>query len=136
MTAVSTDDFLDTFAAKLVSRGIREINLNDTRSRHSLTNVYEFINDRLDQLEASDSASEDWIDSLIEIRNIFIPSPIGAFDELEALLRAKQANLVSQPNPYYEALALRTPAAAAQITLEHAVPELTELLDQIVAKIA
>lgn len=135
MTEVTTDDFLEALAAKLVSNGIRELRLNDQSARDSLTDVYSILNAELSNLDEDADEDEDWVDSVIEFRNMFIPSPIGAFDELEASLRAKQAYLINHPNPYYDDLAFRMSNAAAHVTFDAAVPKLAKLIELIVPRI-
>ena len=58
-------------------------------------------------------ADKDWRRSLVSIRNVFRPSPIGSFDRFETLLRAKQVYLTDHPNPYYQDIVIKLPVGTA-----------------------
>lgn len=112
MARLSLDDFIDAFSAQLVKRGQHRVRLNDPGVRDGLFRVYRF----LDECIGSEQAHADrlWKRSLVNLRNVFQPSPIGSFDRLESLLRAKQLYLTDHPNPFYQDVLIRMPATAAR----------------------
>lgn len=112
MARLSLDDFIDAFSAHLVKRGQHRVRLNDPNVRDGLFRVYKF----LDECIGSEQARADrvWKRSLVNLRNVFQPSPIGSFDRLESLLRAKQLYLTDHPNPFYQDVLIRMPATAAR----------------------
>ena len=128
MARISLDDFIDAFAAQLVEHGQHRVRLNDPSVRDALFRVFRF----LDECISSDRARADkvWKHSLVNLRNVFQPSPIGSFDRLETLLRAKQLYLTDHPNPFYQDVLIRMPATAAR----QIVANLEEPSSQLVSK--
>jgi hypothetical protein len=111
MTTLTTDRFIEAFAAQLIEKGYLVLRLNDPKVRERLLGVYEFLDEEIDA--AHKDADQDWERSLINIRNLFQPSPIGSFDKFEAMMRSRQVYLTEHPNPYYQDIVFRLPAAAA-----------------------
>ena len=111
MARISLDDFIDAFSAQLVKRGQQRVRLNDPKVRDGLFRVYKFLNECISSEQAR--ADRVWKRSLVNVRNVFQPSPIGSFDRLESLLRAKQLYLTDHPNPFYQDVQIRMPATAA-----------------------
>ena len=118
MSYISTDQFIEAFAAKLVASGEHSIKLNRGDVRDRLFSVYQRLNNFIDTIKSQAEADEDFLDSLINIRNIFKPSPIGAFDNLEAILRYKQDTLTEHPNPYYQDIVIKIPLEDAKSVLD------------------
>lgn len=112
MARLSLDDFIDAFSAQLVRRGQHRVRLNDPNVRDGLFRIYALLGEYINSDQARDD--KDWRRSLVNVRNIFQPSPIGSFDRLEALLRAKQVYLTDHPNPFYQDVLIRMPATAAE----------------------
>jgi hypothetical protein len=79
-----------------------------------------------------DPTDVDWKRSLINIRNLFQPSPIGAFDKFEAMMRSRQVYLTEHPNPYYQDIVFRLPAAAASSIIQSLEKPLRELIGRTV----
>ncbi len=111
MATLTTDQFIEAFSAKLIEEGQRVLRLNDPQVRDSLLHVYELLDHEIEV--ASKAADPSWRRSLVNIRNVFQPSPIGSFDKFESIMRAKQSYLTEHPNPYYQDIVFRLPAAAA-----------------------
>lgn len=111
MIKLTTDGFIEAFAAMLVQHGQRHVKLNDAHVRDQLYRVYEFLDTEVER----EGEGESWMRSLVNIRNLFRPSPIGSFDEFESLMREKQVYLTEHPNPYYKDIAIKIarPAAAS-----------------------
>jgi hypothetical protein len=111
MARITLDDFIEAFAAYLVKRGQNMVRLSDPNVRDGLYRVFLFLER---YAEADERRSDkDWRRSLVNIRNVFRPSPIGSFDRFEALLRAKQVYLTDHPNPYYQDILIKLPAGTA-----------------------
>lgn len=132
MPQLSLDDFIEAFSAKLVERGQRVLRLNDTEVRNGLQRIYRLLEDEAADVERKTSADVTWASSVSNIRNVFQPSPIGSFDELEALLRAKQVYLTDHPNPYYQAIVIKLPLAAAKRIIQGLDAPSFELVDKAV----
>jgi hypothetical protein len=130
MTTLTTDSFIEAFAAELIQRGHRVLRLNEPRVRDRLLSIYELLDQELDA--PGDTSDVDWKRSLINIRNIFQPSPIGAFDKFEAMMRSRQVYLTEHPNPYYQDIVFRLPAAAASSILQSLGKPLQELIGRTV----
>lgn len=113
MATLTTDQFIEAFSAKLIEEGQRVLRLNDPQVRDSLFHVYELLNREIENTRKEAVDDQSWRRSLVNIRNVFQPSPIGSFDKFESLMRAKQAYLTEHPNPYYQDIVFRLPAAAA-----------------------
>lgn len=111
MARITLDDFIEAFAAHLVKRGQNMVRLSDPNVRDGLYRVFLF----LEKYAESDDrrADKDWRRSLVSIRNVFRPSPIGSFDRFETLLRAKQVYLTDHPNPYYQDIVIKLPVGTA-----------------------
>ena len=111
MAKITLDDFIEAFAAHLVKRGQNMVRLSDPNVRDGLYQVFLF----LEKYAESDDrrADKDWRRSLVSIRNVFRPSPIGSFDRFETLLRAKQVYLTDHPNPYYQDIVIKLPVGTA-----------------------
>lgn len=114
MSYLSIDSFIEAFAAKLVQRGQRSVRLNEPRTRDNLLCVYELLEDEIKLERAKTPADKSRLRSLVNIQNIFRPSPVGAFDNFESLLRSKQDSLTEHPNPYYHDIVLRLSPASAK----------------------
>jgi hypothetical protein len=127
MARISLDDFLDAFSAQLVKRGQHRIRLNDPSVRDGLYRIYKFLDEDIGSEQAR--ADKIWRRSLVNLRNVFQPSPIGSFDRLESLLRAKQVYLTDHPNPYYHDVVIRMSTSAAQ----HIVNQLDEPSSRLVS---
>jgi hypothetical protein len=111
MARITLDAFIEAFAAYLVKRGQNMVRLSDPNVRDGLYRVFLFLEG---YAEADERRSDkDWRRSLVNIRNVFRPSPIGSFDRFEALLRAKQVYLTDHPNPYYQDIVIKLPAGTA-----------------------
>lgn len=135
MTCAITDDFLEVLNARIVLNGKRDLRLNSAKLRKSLREIYDELTDKINHAMASKPINEDQADLLIEVRSIFRPSPIGAFDEFENFLRAKQTYITNHPNPYYEIVAFPSALAAAGATLEKSDSDIIALVDDIAPKI-
>ena len=111
MGRITLDNFIEAFAAYLVKRGQNTVRLSDPNVRDGLYRVYLF----LEKFAETDTRKDEkeWRRSLVNIRNVFRPSPIGSFDRLEALLRAKQVYLTDHPNPYYQDIIIKLPTGTA-----------------------
>jgi hypothetical protein len=110
MARITLDGFIEAFAAYLIKRGRNMVRLNDPDVRDGLYRVYLF----LDGFAGVDGAADkDLRRSIVNIRNVFRPSPIGSFDRFETLLRAKQVYLTDHPNPYYQDIVIKLPAEMA-----------------------
>lgn len=79
--------------------------LNDPHERERLFNAFDFLQSEYEK--SSDREDQTWSRSIVNIRNTFSPSPIGAFDEFEALMRDRQGYLTEHPNPYYQGIVIR-----------------------------
>jgi hypothetical protein len=111
MERITLDHFIEAFAAYLVKRGQNMVRMSDPSVRDGLFRVFLFLEDEAEKdTRKTDKA---WRRSLVNIRNVFRPSPIGSFDRLEALLRAKQVYLTDHPNPYYQDIIIKLPAGTA-----------------------
>jgi hypothetical protein len=135
MTYAITDDFLEVLNAKIVLNGKRDLRLNSENLRRSLREIYDELTGRINRAMASKTVDEDWTDFLIEVRSVFKPSPIGAFDEFENFLRAKQTYITNHPNPYYEIVAFPSAMAAADATLKNSDSDIFALVNDIAPKI-
>ena len=111
MPRISLDDFIDAFAAKLVSEGQNILRLNEPRVRDGLFRVYKRLDDMVRAVSKDDV---EWRRSLLSIKTVFQPSPIGSFDRFEALMRSKQIYLTDHPNPYDQDILIRIPDSAAK----------------------
>lgn len=116
MARITLDDFIEAFAAHLVSHGQTMVRLSDPAVRDGLFRVFQFLDKSA--LDVASSKDKDWRRSLVSIRNVFRPSPIGSFDRFEALLRAKQVYLTDHPNPYYQDIVIKLPKRAAEHIVE------------------
>ena len=130
MFRLTTDAFVEAFAAMLVQRGQRHVRLNEPAVRDQLFRVYEFLEPEVDRTDGGGS----WTRSLVNIRNLFRPSPIGAFDEFESLMREKQIYLTEHPNPYYKDIAIKLPAPAAASIVKSLDTKVRELVSQAVTR--
>jgi hypothetical protein len=117
MKRITLDHFIEAFAAHLVKRGQNMVRLSDPGVRDGLYRVFLF----LEKFVETDKETEnrEWRRSLVNIRNVFRPSPIGSFDRLETLLRAKQVYLTDHPNPYYQDIIIKLPAGTADRIVEN-----------------
>ena len=111
MARITLDDFIEAFAAHLVKRGQNMVRLSDPNVRDGLYRVFLFL-EKYAELDDR-RADKDWRRSLVSIRNVFRPSPIGSFDRFETLLRAKQVYLTDHPNPYYQDIVIKLPVGTA-----------------------
>lgn len=116
MARISLDSFIEGFAAQLVKKGQHLVRMNDPKVRDGLDRVYRFLVDYAER--PSQVADKDWRRSIITIRNTFRPSPIGAFDRFETVMRAKQIYLTDHPNPFYQDIVIKLPRAAAVEIIE------------------
>jgi hypothetical protein len=130
MTTLTTDRFIEAFAAQLIEKGYLVLRLNDPKVRERLLGVYEFLDEEIDA--AHKDADQDWEQSLINIRNLFQPSPIGSFDKFEAMMRSRQVYLTEHPNPYYQDIVFRLPAAAAASIIQSLDKPLRDLVGRTV----
>ena len=117
MSMLTTDRFIEAFAASFVKKGQRALRLNDPQVRNRLLQIFEFLNDEISQSSEAQK-DQDWRRSLVNIRNLFQPSPIGSFDKFESIIRSKQVYLTEHPNPYYQDIVFRLPAAAANSIID------------------
>ncbi len=108
MARITLDGFIEAFAAHLIKRGRNMVRLNDPDVRDGLYRVYLFLDGF-----AGPDADKDLRRSIVNIRNVFRPSPIGSFDRFETVLRAKQVYLTDHPNPYYQDIVIKLPAEMA-----------------------
>lgn len=116
MARITLDDFIEAFAAHLVNQGQTMVRLSDPAVRDGLFRVFQFLEQRTEAAEPT--TDKDWRRSLVSIRNLFRPSPIGSFDRFEALLRAKQVYLTDHPNPYYQDIVIKLPKRTAEHIVE------------------
>lgn len=130
-----SDDFLEVLNAKIVLNGKRDLRLNSEALRQSLREIYVELTHKINESLAGKTADEDWTDFLIEVRSVFKPSPIGAFDEFENFLRSKQTYITNHPNPYYEIVAFSSALAAADATLKNSNSDIVALVTDIAPKI-
>jgi hypothetical protein len=112
MARITLDNFIEAFAAYLVQRGQDMVRLSDPKVRDGLYRVFLFLEKHAESDDRK--ADKEWHRSLVNIRNVFRPSPIGSFDRFEALLRAKQVYLTDHPNPYYQDILIKLPAGTAE----------------------
>jgi len=112
MARITLDAFIEAFAAHLVKRGQNMVRLSDPNARDGLYRVFLYLDEFTDDEERG--TDKDWRRSLVNIRNVFRPSPIGSFDRFEALLRAKQVYLTDHPNPYYQDIVIKLPIGTAE----------------------
>lgn len=112
MARLTLDNFIEAFAARLVTRGQNMVRLNDPSVRDALYRVFRFLDERAKENEHD--ADKEWRRSLVAIRNVFRPSAIGSFDRFEALLRAKQVYLTDHPNPFYQDIVIELPNTTAE----------------------
>jgi hypothetical protein len=131
MTTLTTDGFIEAFAAQMIEKGQSVIRLNDPAVRERLLNIFEFLDEEV-EVVAHKSNDQDWLRSLINIRNLFQPSPIGAFDKFEAIMRSRQSYLTEHPNPYYQDIVFRLPAAAAASVIQSLESPLRDLIGRTV----
>jgi hypothetical protein len=129
MTRLSLDDFIDAFAAKLVSEGQNILRLNEPRVRDGLFRVYKRLDDMVQSVGKDDV---EWRRSLLNIKSVFQPSPIGSFDRFEALMRSKQIYLTDHPNPYYQDILIRIPDSAAKSIVDRLDPPVSEVVTKSV----
>ncbi|MBR0954145.1 hypothetical protein [Bradyrhizobium canariense] len=129
MARLSLDDFIDAFAAKLVSEGQNVLRLNEPRVRDGLFRVYRSLDDMVRSAGKEDA---EWRRSLLNIKSVFQPSPIGSFDRFEALMRTKQVYLTDHPNPYYQDIMIRIPDAAAKSIVDRLDKPLSEVVTKSV----
>jgi hypothetical protein len=115
MAHIILDDFIEAFAAHLVNHGQTMVRLRDPTVRDGLFRVFQFLEKSAESTGLS--RDKDWHRSLVRIRNVFRPSPIGSFDRFETLLRAKQVYLTDHPNRYYQDIVIKLP----KLTAEHIV---------------
>jgi hypothetical protein len=130
MTTLTTDRFIEAFAAQLIEKGYLVLRLNDPKVRERLLGVYEFLDEEINA--AHKDVDRDWGRSLINIRNLFQPSPIGSFDKFEAMMRSRQVYLTEHPNPYYQDIVFRLPAAAAASIIQSLETPLRNLVGRTV----
>ena len=116
MQRITLDNFIEAFAAHLVRRGQNMVRLSDPTVRDGLYRVHVF----LEKFADGDAKKEDkeWRRSVVNIRNLFRPSPIGSFDRFETLLRAKQVYLTDHPNPYYQDIVIKLSMNTAERIVE------------------
>jgi hypothetical protein len=114
MARITLDNFIEAFAAQLVTRGQNVVRLNDPGVRDALYRVFRFLEERA----VESGVDKELRRSLVAIRNVFRPSAIGSFDRLEALLRAKQVYLTDHPNPYYQDIVIKLPVGMARQIVE------------------
>lgn len=127
MARIALDDFIEAFAAHLVRRGENTVRLSDPKVRDGLYRVFLFLEGFANGEERQ--TDKEWRRSIVTIRNVFRPSPIGSFDRLEAMLRASQVYLTDHPNPYYQDIVIKLPAGTADDVvggLDHATSSLAE----------
>ena len=129
MTTLTTDRFIEAFAAQLIQKGHRVLRLNDPLVRDRLLSVYQFLDDETAEGKETDY---EWKRSLVNIRNLFQPSPKGSFDKFEAMMRSRQVYLTEHPNPYYQDIVFRLPDAAAASIIQSLDPPLRELIGRTV----
>lgn len=130
MARITLDNFIEAFAANLVTRGQYLVRLNDPEVRDGLERVYAFIAESLKSPNGEED--KEWRRSLVAIRNLFQPSSIGAFDKFEALMRAKQVYLTDHPNPYYQDILIKLPQTAAKEILDDLAPSTARLVEDTV----
>lgn len=125
--AVSTDQLVEAFSAKLVERGRSVIQLDDEKARSALFRVYQQL-----QKEAA-IASEDkaWNRVVVATRNLFAPSSIGAFDDFESVMRAKQIYMTDHPNPYYTYISIKIPIEFARVIIGRLPKNAQQLVDRM-----
>ena len=126
MERITLDHFIEAFAAYLVKGGQNMVRLSDPNVRDGLYRVYLYL-ENFAETDARKTDKE-WRRSLVNIRNLFRPSPIGSFDRLEALLRAKQVYLTDHPNPYYQDIIIKLPAGTAN--------RIVDRLDEVTSSLA
>ena len=121
------DQFVESFVAGLVSRGIVKFSPNAADTNIALFRLASILREESEKTKGTPEGV--WIRRL---RNQITPSNLGTFDSFFSALRAKQLGYVASPNPSYNDINFKISPAFAQSVIAALGPIGRSLVDKVI----
>lgn len=130
--ALEFEDFARGFVAGLVDANVTSIQPKSPAQRRGLHRVHQLVRDEVQKLGIAQR--NDWLRTVVQIRNGMAPGQTGAFDQFETALRDLQLSVTESPNPSYEDIRFPISAPFAKSVLKRLKPNERDLVQRAVGE--